>query len=121
MEHAQIYADVAASGAKDYNSRDHWHVLDQQLAHGDVLVVAAVDRLGRRYLETAWATYNLHRRGVRLRPLPATKGNGILASLIATVVGREGLILLEKILCPSRASKLPLSPYRRCNTRVCVN
>ena len=46
VDHARIYADVAASGAKDYNSRDQWHVLDQQLAQGDVLVVAAIDRLG---------------------------------------------------------------------------
>ena len=52
VDHAMIYADVAASGAKDYNSRDQWHVLDQQLAQGDVLVVAAIDRLVRSSLET---------------------------------------------------------------------
>ena len=28
VDHARIYADVAASGAKDYNSRDQWHALD---------------------------------------------------------------------------------------------
>ena len=61
--------DVAASGVKDYNSRDQWHVLDQQLAQGDVLVAAAIDRLGRRYLETMWAIYDLQRRGIRLRSL----------------------------------------------------
>ena len=32
-------------------------------------MVAAVDRLGRRYFETMWAIYNLQRRGVRLRSL----------------------------------------------------
>ena len=32
VEPAQIYADVAVSGAKGYNSRDQWHRLDQQLA-----------------------------------------------------------------------------------------
>ena len=69
VDSAHIYADVAASGSKDYNSRDQWHVLDQQLAQGDVLVVATIDRLGRRYLETMWATYDLQRRGVRLRSL----------------------------------------------------
>ena len=67
--HARIYADVAASGAKDYYSRDQWHVLDQQLGQGDVPVVAAADRLGRRYLETMWAIYDLPRRGIRLRSL----------------------------------------------------
>ena len=51
VDHARIHADVAASGAKDYDSRDQWHVLDQQLAQGDVLVVAAIDRLGRRYCQ----------------------------------------------------------------------
>ena len=35
VDAAHIYADVAASGAKDYNSRDQWHVLDHQLAQGD--------------------------------------------------------------------------------------
>ena len=43
-------------------SRDQWHVLDQQLAHGDVLVVVAIDRLGRRYLEAMWAIYDQQRR-----------------------------------------------------------
>ena len=61
VEHAKIYTDVATSGAKDYNRRDQWHVLDQQLALGDVMVVAAIDRLGRRYLETMWAIYDLQR------------------------------------------------------------
>ena len=69
MDHARIYADVAASGAKDYNSCDQWHVLDRRLVQGDVLVVAAIDRLGRRYLETMWAIYDLQRRGIRLRSL----------------------------------------------------
>ena len=69
MDAAHIYADVAVSGIKDYNSRDQWHVLDQQLALGDLLVVAAIDRLGRRYLETMWAIYDLQRRGIRLRSL----------------------------------------------------
>ena len=66
MDPAQIYADIAVSGAKGYNSRDQWRVLDQQLAQGDVLVVAAIDRLRRRYLEAMWAIYDLQRRGIRL-------------------------------------------------------
>ena len=32
VESAHTYADVAASGAKDYNNRDQWHVLDELLA-----------------------------------------------------------------------------------------
>ena len=69
VEPAHIYADVAASGAKGYNSRDQWHILDQQLTLGGVLVVAAIDRLGRRYLETMWAIYDLQHRGIRLGSL----------------------------------------------------
>ena len=42
MDPGQIHADVAASGAKGYNSCDQWHRLDQQLALGDVLVAAAL-------------------------------------------------------------------------------
>ena len=59
VEPAQVYADIAVSGAKGYNSRDQWHLLDRQLAQGDVLVVVAIDRLGRRYLETMWAIDDL--------------------------------------------------------------
>ena len=95
VEHARVYADVAASGAKDYNSRDQWHVLDQQLSHGDVLVVAAIDRLGRRYLETMWAIYDLQRRGIRLRSLAADPDSpeafmgNVLASMAAYVASQE--------------------------------
>ena len=69
MDDAHIYADVAVSGAAGYNGRDQWHVLDQQLALGELLVVVAIDRLGRRYLETMWAIYDLRHRGVQLRSL----------------------------------------------------
>ena len=69
MDPGHIYADVVASGAKDNNSCNQWQVLAEQLAQGDVLVVAAIDRLGWRYLETMWEIYDLQRRGVRLRSL----------------------------------------------------
>ena len=59
VDAAHIYADVAAPGGKDYNGRNQWHVLDELLVKDDVLVVAAIDRLGRRYLETMWAIYDL--------------------------------------------------------------
>ncbi len=48
VEPEQIYANVAVSGATPGSSRAQWHLLHQQLARGDVLVMAAVDRLGRR-------------------------------------------------------------------------
>ena len=34
VEPARICAGLATSGAKDYNSRNQWHLLDQQLARG---------------------------------------------------------------------------------------
>ena len=106
VEPGRIYADVAVSGATSGNSRGQWHLLDQQLAQGDVLVVAAVDRLGRRYLETMWAIYDLQRRGVRLRSLAGNEGEwtkfldadpdspeafmgNILASMAAYVASQE--------------------------------
>ena len=106
VELGRIYADVAVSGATPGSSRAQWHLLNQQLAQGDVLVVAAVDRLGRRYLETMWAIYDLHRRGVRLRSLAGNEGEwtkfldadpdspdafmgNILASMAAYVVSQE--------------------------------
>ena len=106
VDAAHIYADVAASGAKDYNSRDQWHVLDELLALGDVLVAAAIDRLGRRYVETMWAIYDLQRRGVRLRYLvgnevewtkyldadpdsPEAFMGNVLASMAAYVASQE--------------------------------
>ena len=112
VEPAQIYADVAASGARDYKSRDQWHVLDQQLALGDVLVVTAIDRLGRRYLETTWAIYDLQRRGVRLRSLadnevqwtryldadpdlPEAFMGNVLASMAAYVVSQARKAILN--------------------------
>ena len=48
VDSARTNAGVAQSGARDCNNRDHWHRLDLQLARGDVLVVAVIDRLGRR-------------------------------------------------------------------------
>lgn len=106
VDPARIYADVAVSGVTPGSSRGQWHLLDQLLALGDVLVVAAVDRLGRRYLETMWAIYDLQRRGVRLRSLAGNEGEwtrfldadpdspeafmgNILASMAAYVASQE--------------------------------
>jgi DNA invertase Pin-like site-specific DNA recombinase len=106
VEPGRIYADVAVSGATPDSSRAQWHILDQLLAQGDLLVVAAVDRLGRRYLETMWAIYDLQRRGVRLRSLAGNEGEwtkfldadpdspeafmgNILASMAAYVASQE--------------------------------
>ena len=74
LEPGRSYADVAVSGATSDSSRAQWYLLDQQLSQGDVLVVAAADRPGRRYLETMWAIYDLQRQGVWLRSLACNEG-----------------------------------------------
>ena len=106
VEPEQIYADVAVSGATPGSSRGQWHLLDQELVQGDVLLVTAFDRLGRRHLETMWAIYDLQRRGIRLRSLADNEGEwtkfldadpdspeafmgNILASMAAYVASQE--------------------------------
>ena len=83
-----------------------WQILDQQLAHGDVLVTAAIDRLARGISETMRIIYDLHRRGIRLRSLADNEGEwtkfldadpdspeasmgNILASMAAYVASQE--------------------------------
>ena len=138
MDPAQIYADVAVSGAKDYNSRDQWHVLDRQLVQGDVLVVAAIDRLGRRYLETMWAIYDLQRRGIRLRSLagnevewtkyldaapdsPKAFMGNVLASMAAYVASQERQNISRRTrarLDAARAKGVELGRPRRSHRRA---
>ena len=133
MEPGRIYADVAVSGAKAGSSRVQWHLLDQQLDQGDVLVVAAVDRLGRRYLETMWAIYDLQRRGVRLRSLAGNESEwtkfldadpdspeafmgNILASMAAYVASQERQSISRRIragLDAARAKGKELGRPRR--------
>ena len=101
-----IYSDVGTSGATGVGSRNQWHALDQRLSKGDVLVVAAIDHISRRYLDTMWAVYDLQRRGVRIRSLADTEGQwtsyldadpdsaeafmgNILASMAAYVASQE--------------------------------
>ena len=101
-----IYADVGTSGTTGVSSRNQWHALDQYLDYGDVLVVAAVDRISRRYLDTMWVVYDLQRRGVRIRSLAENEGQwtayldadpdsaesfmgNILASMAAYVASQE--------------------------------
>ena len=101
-----IFADVGVSGAAGVKTRNQWHALDQRLGQDDVLVVAAMDRIGRRFLDTMWAVYDLQRRGVRIRSLADNEGQwtayldadpdspeaflgNILASLCAYVASQE--------------------------------
>ena len=64
-----IYRDVGVSGATGTNSRTAWHALDSRLTAGDTLVVAAIDRVGRRWLDTVTAVLDLRDRGVKIKSL----------------------------------------------------
>ena len=58
-----IYRDVGISGAIGTNSRKAWRALNSRVGPGDVLVVAAVDRIGRRWMDTASGTCTVARLG----------------------------------------------------------
>ena len=62
-----IHADLDTSGAAGVATRNGWRSVDSKLRHGDTLVVAALDRFGRRSLDVRGKIYDLGNRGVRLR------------------------------------------------------
>ena len=64
-----IYRDVGVSGGTGTNSRSGWRALNARLAGGDTLVVVAVDRIGRRWVDTVNAVRDLRAREVRIRSL----------------------------------------------------
>ena len=74
VEPRHIFSDVGISGANGISTRNQWHALDQKLGQGDVLMVAAIDRISRRYLDTMWSVYDLQRRGIRIRSLAENEG-----------------------------------------------
>ena len=65
----RIYEDVGVSGSAGVSSRRGWHALEERLGKGDVLVVAATDRIGRRYMDVMHTIHRLVDRGIRLRSL----------------------------------------------------
>ena len=64
-----IYRDVGISGATGTNNRKGWRALTARLCPGDVLMVAAVDRIGRRWMDTVSTLRDLRGRQVRVRSL----------------------------------------------------
>ena len=70
---ANIYRDVGVSGGIGTNSRAGWRALDSHLQAEDTLVVVALDRIGRRWLDTLSATRDLRKRGVSIRSLADTE------------------------------------------------
>ena len=64
-----IRADIDVSGVAGVAARNAWRSVDAKFEHGDVLVVATLDRIGRRSLDVTSKIYELVNRGVRLRSL----------------------------------------------------
>ena len=46
-----VYDDIEVSGIAGMASRNGWRALDSKLGRGDTLVVAALDRVGRRSID----------------------------------------------------------------------
>ena len=64
-----IHRDVGVSGTTGTQERRGWHRLNGRLAGGDILVVVAIDRIGRRWPDTIRSICELRDRGVKIRSL----------------------------------------------------
>ena len=74
---ANIFRDVGVSGGTGTNSRAGWRVLNAQLVSGDILVVVAIDRIGRRWMDTVNAVRDLRTREVRIRSLAKSEATWV--------------------------------------------
>ena len=66
---ANIFRDVGVSGGTGTNSRAGWRALNTRLAAADTLVVVAIDRIGRRWMDTVNTVRDLRARQVKIRSL----------------------------------------------------
>ena len=74
---ANIHRDVGISGGTGTNSRAGWRALDARLASGDTLVVVAIDRIGRRWMDTVNAVRDLRAREVKIRSLAQSEATWV--------------------------------------------
>ena len=74
---ANIHRDVGISGGTGTNSRAGWRALDAKLAAGDTLVVVAIDRIGRRWMDTVNAVRDLRAREVKIRSLAQSEATWV--------------------------------------------
>ena len=68
-----IHADIDVSGSAGVATRNGWRSVDSRLKHGDVLVVAALDRIGRRSLDVMGKIYDLVNAGSGCVAWPTTR------------------------------------------------
>ena len=74
---ANIHRDVGISGGTGTNSRAGWRALDAKLVSGDTLVVVAIDRIGRRWMDTVNAVRDLRARAVKIRSLAPSEATWV--------------------------------------------
>ena len=71
-----IHWGVGVSGGTGTNSRAGWRALNAQLDSGDILVVA-IDRIGRRWMDTVNAVRDLRTREVRIRSMAQSEATWV--------------------------------------------
>ena len=109
---ANIHRDVGISGGTGTNSRAGWRALDAKLAAGDTLVVVAIDRIGRRWMDTVNAARDLRTRGVKIKSLSAAETSW--ASCLAADPGTPEAFLADTLLSfMAWASEQELEATRR--------
>ena len=74
---ANIHRDVGISGGTGTNSRTGWRTLNTRLAAGDTLVVVAIDRIGRRWMDTVNTVRDLRAREVKIRSLAQSEATWV--------------------------------------------
>ena len=77
MPEANIHRDVGISGGTGTNSRAGWRAFDAKLVSGDTLVVVAIDRIGRRWMDTVNAVRDLRTREVKIRSLAQSEATWV--------------------------------------------
>ena len=65
------------SGGTGTNSRTGWRALNTRLAAGDTLVVVAIDRIGRRWMDTVNTVRDLRAREIKIRSLAQSEATWV--------------------------------------------
>ena len=74
---ANIFRDVGVSGGTGTTSRAGWRALNTRLAAGDTLVVVAIDRIGRRWMDTVNTVRDLRARQVKIRSMAQSEATWV--------------------------------------------
>ena len=74
---ANIHRDVGISGGTGINSRTGWQALDAKLTAGDTLVVVAIDRIDRRWMDTVNTVRDLRARAVKIKSLAQSEATWV--------------------------------------------